>query len=1111
MARKTIQSNYYLFDASAREVIIPGGVQRENLILITNVVDNKVIYNFSDPELTATTYSIQTDIRNVTTTRIVLAYDTTSMSDADDLQIIVDDFEETVKPAETYNDAVNKSRVSTPQAQIDTDFEYGVQDTKWEAVALINNNPFAYKSANNIVITDVQAVQNSREITVSVDTGQSTRPPAGTAIYMQDTRFPGANGVFIVDSTSGSTNFKYTAKYDWTLGSGGIIDSGRTALYSGVHFSGSDIGGSITLGSASGTMSGSVQVDTTEAHGLEVGNEVAVAGSNGTNVNGSWVVARVESPTRFYYFPDAAPSGSVNGGGNNKKLYPRPQGNSIHRAFDGGVKFSTNSFSKNQQAIRQTKRYFRYQSGKGVSFSTGSILEPSIPNIDSITSSGTTVTVVATEAHNCTIDTVIDVRNVDDNAYNGTYNITSVVDPFTFKYTAASTPTIATAGGEYTVTPKGAFGTNLEIGMMDQQNGIFFRYANGELSVVRRSSTYQLSGKVNVTSGSTLVSSFTGINGQGTKFSKQLKPGDYVVIRGSSYRVDGIVSDTQMVIFPDYRGPTAGNVPVTKTTEVEWKQGDWNIDRCDGTGKTGYTLDTTKMQMFYMDYSWYGAGFIRWGFRALNGDVIYAHKIPNNNQNTEAYMRSGNLPARYEVNTIPPSTTATRTFASGDSTLYVSDDLSQFPTSGTLRVKQSTSATAGTQEYINYTGKTSFVQDIISTNSGNDTITVSSTTGLTPGGQQTIIFDVPFANVVANKTYFVAAVPSSTTFKITETQGDSTGIALTAQVGSALSPLSRARAGSFTGITREQAGNSSVTLTMADGASSGTVSSATGIQKGQRVIDGEIPSDTFVHSISGTNIVLSKAVNADNPAGVKFPPLGAGSAQTFTYSATQPIGVELIQATSVPQISHWGSSIIMDGEYDEDRAYIYSVGTRTGRTISSGVTKAILGLRLAPTVDNGITGTQLGDRELVNRMQLVMRDCQIVTNGVFFVELVLNPTVTIQAEWEPVGGTSLAQYAELNTNCELVGGEVVYAFYAGDAGGFGAGASTVPLDDVKELSNSVLGGGGTNLVVASGANPTGVFPDGPEVLAVRVTNIAGGFGSGSRSADFKFSWTEAQA
>ena len=127
MARKTIQSNYYLFDASAREVIIPGGVQRENLILITNVTDNKIIYNFSDPELTATTYSIQTDIRNVTTTRVILQYDTTGMSDSDDLQIIVDEFEETVRPSETFNDAVNKSKISQPQSQIDTDFEYGTK------------------------------------------------------------------------------------------------------------------------------------------------------------------------------------------------------------------------------------------------------------------------------------------------------------------------------------------------------------------------------------------------------------------------------------------------------------------------------------------------------------------------------------------------------------------------------------------------------------------------------------------------------------------------------------------------------------------------------------------------------------------------------------------------------------------------------------------------------------------------------------------------------------------------------------------------------------------------------------------------------------------------
>jgi len=1098
MARKTIQSNYYLFDASAREVIIPGGVQRENLILITNVTDNKVIYNFSDPELTATEYHISTDIRNVTTTRLVLAYDTTGMSDSDQLQIIVDDFEEVVRPSETYHDAVNKSKVSQPQSQIDTDFEYGVQDTKWEALSMINNNPFAYKSIDQIVITDVQAVLNSREITVSVDTGQSTRPAAGTAIYIQDTTFPGANGVFIVDSTSGATDFTYTAKYEWTLGNSAIIDSSRTALYSGIHYTGSDLGGTVTLTTSSGVMQGAIEVETSEAHGLEVGNEFAIAGSAGTNVNGSWVVARVQSPTIFYYFPDAAPSGSVGTG--TIKLYPRPQGSSVHRAFDGGVKFSTNSFSKNQQAIRQTKRYFRYQSGKGVAFSTGSILEPAIENIDSITASGTTVTVKSADAHLCTRDTVVDVRGCGDNSYNGVYQISNVIDPFTFQYTSVAAPTESVATGEYTVTPVNSYGTNLEIGMMDQQNGIFFRWANGGLSVVRRTSTFQLSGRVQVTQGSTLVSSFTSVNGTSTTFAKQLKPGDYVVIRGSSYRVDGIISDTQMVIFPDYRGPSATNVPVTKTVETEWKQSDWNIDRCDGTGKTGYTLDPTKMQMFYMDYSWYGAGFIRWGFRALDGDVIYAHKIPNNNQNTEAYMRSGNLPARYEVNTIPPTTQMSKTFSSGDTTLYTNDALDNFPEEGTLRLKTASSATAGLYEYINYTGKTTFVQDIIAADANNNTLTVADTTGLAGGGQQTIVFDTPFSNISANKTYYIASVIPPNSFSITTTQGSSTGIALTAQTGSALSPLSRARSGFFSGITREQAGAASADLTMASGASVGVVSSGTGIQAGQRLIGTGIPADTYVYAISGTSITLSRAVTTANPTGVRFSPLGSGAAQNFTYSSTQPVSVELLGATSVPQISHWGSSVIMDGYFDGDRAYVYTAATKAQRNITSGATRSIIAIRIAPSVDNS-TVAGFGERELVNRMQLLLRQVDISSNGKFFVELVLNPNIDTTANWFNVGGTSLAQYAVLATGSSLVGGEVVYAFYSDN------GVDSYDLSAVKELSNSILGGGTDQFAQTTPPNPTGVFPDGPEVLAIRATNLT----NGSRAIDARLSWTEAQA
>lgn len=1099
MARKSILNNYYIFNAAARQVVIPGGITREKLVLITNVTDNKVIYNFSDPELTATAYEVSTDIRNVTTTRVTLAYDTTSMSSTDKLQIVYDEFEETLQPAETYHDSVNKIRVSTPQSQVDTDFEYGTQDTKWEGLAMINNNPFAYKSSVPYAVTDIQVTTNSKTVTVSVNTTLTPLPGQGAAIFVQDTTFPGANGVFIVDSVQSAQNtFKYTASYPWTAGAGAIIDSARTAIYEGIHYTGSEIGETLTFAAASGTMAGSVRVDCTVAHGLEVGNEIAITGSAGTNVNGSWVVARVETPTRFYYFPDAAPSGSVNTG--TKKLYPRPQGNSVHRAFDGGVKFSTNTISKNQQAIRQTKRYFRYQSGKGVAFSTGSILAPAIENIDSITASGTTVTVVCAVAHNVTRDTIVDVRGVNDNNYNGQFQVSNVIDPYTFQYTATTTPQETTASGEYTISPINSFGCNLEIGMMDQQNGIFFRYSSGQLSVVRRSSTFQISGKVTVTGGKTLVSSFTSANGQGTKFSKQLKPGDYVVIRGSSYRVDGIISDTQMVIFPDYRGPSASNVPVSKITELEWKQNEWNIDRCDGSGKSGYDLDPTKMQMFYMDYSWYGAGFIRWGFRGSDGNVIYAHKIPNNNFNTEAYMRSGNLPARYEVNTIANSVLTSKSIGTSDTTIYTNSSLDKFPSSGTLRIKKSTSDVAGVIEYVNYTGKTSIEQDIISSSSSGNIFTISSTTGFVSGGVQTIVFNRPFSNIVANKTYYVATVPSSTTFTITNIAGSSVPISITSATGSILSPLAIVKGGSFTGITREQAGATGRSLTIASGSSAGTVSSGTGIQKGQIVIGPNIPDDTFVHSISGTNIVLSKAVTAANPTGVIFSPMGAASAQTFTFSETQPTTIELLRATSVPQISHWGSSVIMEGRYDDDRAYVYTVGSTSQRNIAGGVTRAILAIRVSPSVDNGISGNY-GTRELINRMQLILRQVDVSSNGKFFIELVLNPKPDVNNNWTNVGGTSLAQYAILTTDTDLIGGEVIYGFYADN------GVNNYDLSSVKEISNSILGGGSNNYSISTSTNPTGIFPDGPEVLAVRVTNISGQ----QKNIDARFSWTEAQA
>jgi len=113
--------------------------------------------------------------------------------------------------------------------------------------------------------------------------------------------------------------------------------------------------------------------------------------------------------------------------------------------------------------------------------------------------------------------------------------------------------------------------------------------------------------------------------------------------------VTAVENATSLHIQPTYRGKSQSGIVITKTVDTKVPQSEWSIDRADGTGKTGFNLDITKIQMAYMDYSWYGAGKIRFGFKDEKGRVFYFHEFIHNNRNFESYMRSGNLPARYEI------------------------------------------------------------------------------------------------------------------------------------------------------------------------------------------------------------------------------------------------------------------------------------------------------------------------------------------------------------------------------------------------------------------------------------------------------------------------------
>ena len=77
-------------------------------------------------------------------------------------------------------------------------------------------------------------------------------------------------------------------------------------------------------------------------------------------------------------------------------------------------------------------------------------------------------------------------------------------------------------------------------------------------------------------------------------------------------------------------------------------QADWNGDKLDGTGDSGYTLDLTKSQILFMDFEWLGVGSVRCGF-IIDGQYIICHTFNNANDLDKVYMTTAILPVRYEI------------------------------------------------------------------------------------------------------------------------------------------------------------------------------------------------------------------------------------------------------------------------------------------------------------------------------------------------------------------------------------------------------------------------------------------------------------------------------
>jgi hypothetical protein len=174
---------------------------------------------------------------------------------------------------------------------------------------------------------------------------------------------------------------------------------------------------------------------------------------------------------------------------------------------------------------------------------------------------------------------------------------------------------------------------------------------------------------------------------------------------------------------------------------------------------------------------------------------------------------------------------------------------------------------------------------------------------------------------------------------------------------------------------------------------------------------------------------------------------------------------------------------------------------------------ALLSLRLAPSVDNGVVGS-LGQRELINRMQLTLSQLEVLAEtttgttrpGKYLVKLILNGQVNANATWTNIGGSSLCQQA-LHSSTNFVvpnTGETIYSFFVSTVSAE-ANIVTQSLEKVRDLGNSILGGGTNNTYTAS--SRANIYPDGPDHVTVTVANI----GASAGAFNARLGWTEAQA
>ena len=474
----------------------------------------------------------------------------------------------------------------------------------------------------------------------------------------------------------------------------------------------------------------------------------------------------------------------------------------------------------------------------------------------------------------------------------------------------------------------------------------------------------------------------------------------------------------------------------------------WGLDQWNGDSNNINQLDFTRIQMFWVEYAWYGAGATRFGFW-IDGEPVIAHQIGWGNFNNtinatgpqlQPWARTGNLPVRYEQRNITAITLTTNDMYHYGVSVIVEggrDEQRGFTYSyglpNTVQTRSVASATVrlplltirgrqmGTQEYgtvyapsggfvaISSVGSAS-TSSFTATISGLNLTVTSSVTGTIVSGQQLTGVGVAFG------TYITGGSGTAWTVSISQTTASAT---MAGYYLPLTFPAATFTSGQF---------NGRMILLPGQG---GTASDKNGIIA--RVI-----------ATSPTQLLLADPIT--------------GGALTTTPTATT------LTATAISVGTLGG--------------YTFTVANATGITVGMGVTNSVAGVIPIGAIVSVVNGTTITISQpllaaasgnatfvtgycigLANRGQLLPRRLMVSSDTRCVVEVVAgsisNPSTLVGANFVPMAASGSANsFAERDFSAATItGGEVVFAFTLAA----GSGLQDIDFSYFFPLYNSIRG------------------------------------------------------